>query len=172
MMTASPTMQIFRASEGKVSETSADDPTILPMSEATQMGFARLVGAGLTDGAMVKTLFDIPGFSLVYCWFKPNYPLARHSHKRDCMYYIVAGSIKLGTEWLGAGDGFFLPDATPYTYTIGDEGVEVLEFRHSSDINFKAFDATTNWWDKAEKAIRENHEAWLAAEPPRPALSA
>jgi hypothetical protein len=109
---------------------------------------------------------------LTYVWFKPHFPLPRHSHKQDCLYYIIAGKIKLGTEWLGAGDGFFLPDATPYTYIVGDEGVELLEIRTSSDTNFKSFAHTANWWDKAEKAIRDNRSAWQAIIPPRPAISA
>ncbi len=171
-MTTKPAMQIFRASEGRVSASDGSNSNVLPMSQATQDGFARLVDAGIMEGSLVKTLIDVPGFSLVYVWFKPHYPLARHSHKQDCLYYIISGSIKLGTEKLGAGDGFLLPDATPYTYAVGDEGVELLEFRHSSDINFKAFGATATWWDKAEKAIRENREVWQAIVPPRPALSA
>lgn len=171
-MATKSAMQIFRASEGRVSASDGSNSNVLPMSQETQDGFAKLVDAGIMEGSMVKTLIDIPGFSLVYVWFKPHYPLARHSHKQDCLYYIIAGSIKLGTEKLGAGDGFFLPDATPYTYAVGDEGVELLEFRHSSDINFKAYGATAAWWEKAEKAIRENREAWQAIVPPRPALSA
>jgi quercetin dioxygenase-like cupin family protein len=170
-MTTKPKMQIFRATEGEVSSPQADDPDILPMSEATQEGFVRLVEAGIADGALVKTLFDIPGFALTYVWFKPHYPLPRHSHKRDCLYYIVSGSIKYGTEWLGAGDGFFLPDATPYTYAVGDEGVELLEFRHSNDINFKAYGGTQAWWDAAAKSIGKNRAAWQAMVPPRAALS-
>lgn len=171
-MSTRPTMQIFRAAQGKVSSSDGSNSTILPMSQATQDGFAKLVDAGITDGSLVKSLIDIPGFSLMYVWFKPHYPLPRHSHKGDCLYYIITGSIKLGTEWLGAGDGFFLPDATPYTYGVGDDGVELLEIRHSSDINFKAFDATDAWWDKADRAIRDNRDAWLAMVPPRPAMSA
>jgi hypothetical protein len=171
-MTSKPAMQIFRASEGRVSGSDGSNSNVLPLSQATQNGFARLVDAGLMEGSLVKTLIDIPGFSLMYVWFKPHYPLLRHSHKQDCLYYIISGTIKLGTETLGAGDGFFLPDATPYTYAVGDDGVELLEFRQSSDINFKGYDATAAWWDKAEKSIRENREAWRAIVPPRPAMSA
>ena len=112
-MAKQATMQIFRAAEVGMMEESADNEKVLPMSQETQAGFARLVEAGFLDGATVKKLFDIPGFSLTYVWFKPHFPLPRHSHKQDCLYYIIAGKIKLGTEWLGAGDGFFLPDATP-----------------------------------------------------------
>lgn len=171
-MAKQATMQIYRAAEVKESVETADGENILPMSQETQDGFVRLVGVGLMDGSTVKTLFDIPGFALTYVWFKPHYPLARHSHKQDCLYYIIAGKVKLGTEWLGAGDGFFLPDATPYTYVVGDEGVELLEFRTSSDTNFKAFAHTSDWWQKAEKSIRENRSAWLATVPPRAAISA
>jgi hypothetical protein len=165
-------MQIFRAADVPRSSDGPDDPNILPMSQATQDGFARMLDAGVTDGIVGKTLFDIPGFALTYVWFKPHFPLPRHSHKQDCLYYIIAGKIKLGTEWFGAGDGFFLPDATPYTFVIGDEGLELLEFRTSSDSNFKPFGHTAAWWDKAEKAIRENRAAWQAMVPPRPAVSA
>ena len=171
-MAKQATMQIFRAAEVGMMEESADNEKVLPMSQETQAGFARLVEAGFLDGATVKKLFDIPGFSLTYVWFKPHFPLPRHSHKQDCLYYIIAGKIKLGTEWLGAGDGFFLPDATPYTYIVGDEGVELLEIRTSSDTNFKSFAHPPNWWQKAEMAIRDNRAAWQAIIPPRPAISA
>jgi hypothetical protein len=165
-------MQIYRAIDGKLSAEDGSDDNVLPMSQECMDGFARLVEAGMMDGNVVKTLFDIPGFSLTYCWFKPHFPLPRHAHKQDCLYYIVKGDIKLGTEWLGAGDGFFLPDATPYTYVIGDEGVELLEFRTNHDTDFRAFNHTPTWWNKAEKAIKDNREAWQKAKPPRAALTA
>jgi hypothetical protein len=171
-MPAKPTMQIYRAADVSASPNDAENSKMLPISEATQAGFARLLDAGVTDGIVGKQLFDVPGFRLSYIWFKPHFPLPRHSHKQDCLYYIVAGRIKLGTEWFGAGDGFFLPDATPYTFTIGDEGLELLEFRTSDDTNFRAFDHTAAWWDKAVKAVEDNRDAWRAAKPPRPALSA
>ncbi len=167
-----PVMQIYRAIDGVIDAPEMGDPNILPMSQETIAGFTRLVEAGVTDGSVVKTLIDIPGFALTYVWFKPHYPLPRHSHKQDCLYYIVKGKIKLGTEWLADGDGFFLPDGTPYTYVVGDEGVELLEFRTSSDSNFKAFNHTANWWNKAEKAIRDNRAAWQATVPPRAAQTA
>ena len=171
-MAAEPSMRIFRAAEVPTSANSAEESNMLPISEATQEGFARLLDAGITDGILGKRLFDIPGFRLSYIWFKPHFPLPRHSHKQDCLYYIVSGTVKLGTEWLGPGDGVFLPDATPYTFTIGDEGLELLEFRTSDDTNFRAFDHAPAWWDKAVKAVRENRAAWQAAAPPRPARSA
>jgi quercetin dioxygenase-like cupin family protein len=168
------TMRIFRATEGRVLPDESGDVgmEILPMSQSSQDGFARLIDAGLTDGNLVKILFEAPGFSLAYVWFKPHFPLPRHSHKQDCLYHIVEGSIRLGKEWLGAGDGFFLPSGTPYTYAIGAEGVQMLEIRHCGEIDYRSFGHTAAWWDKAEKAIRDNHAAWQKIAPPRPALSA
>jgi hypothetical protein len=167
-------MQIFRAAEGRVLPDADGDSgmELLPMPQSTQDGFARLIDAGMGDGAVVKDLFDAPGFFLSYNWFKPHFPLPRHSHRHDCLYYIVSGGLKLGTEWLGAGDGFFLPDGTPYTFVVGDEGAEVLEFRHRSDIDFKTFGHTAAWWDRAEKAIRDNRAGWQALVPPPAAASA
>ena len=102
-------------------------------------------------------------------WFKANYPVARHSHSVDALYYIVSGSLKLGTEWLGAGDGFWLSGDTPYTYTAGPEGLEVLEFRHTSEFTTAAPGGTKAYFDKAVAAIEANRAAWLTATPPRAA---
>ena len=139
------------------------------MSSSAQDGFARLVAAGINDGTVVKMLFSAPGFSLVYVWFKANFPLARHSHNADCLYYIIAGGLKLGTEALGPGDGFLLPSGTPYTYAVGDEGVELLEFRHTGHFDFRAHGGTAAFWNKAVAVIAANREGWLATPTPRPA---
>lgn len=173
-MASKPTMQIFRAAEGRVLPDEDGDVNmeILPMSKSSEEGFARLIDAGLTDGNYTKILFDAPGFALAFVWFKANFMLPRHSHKQDCLYHIVAGSLKLGREWLGAGDGFFLPGGTPYTYTAGEEGVQLLEIRHCGEIDYRSFSHSRRWWDKAEKVIRDNRPAWQRVAPPRPALSA
>ena len=68
-------------------------------------------------------------FSLVKAWFGPNFVLPRHSHDGDCLYYIVQGSITMGSQVLEAGDGFFVPSDAPYAYEAGPDGVVVLEFR-------------------------------------------
>src|SRR5262249_23472893 len=121
-----PVMRIFRAAEAPMLSDESSDHAMsyAPMSPSAQDGFARLIAAGINDGSVVKMLFSAPGFSLAYVWFKANFPLARHSHNTDCLYYIIAGGLKLGTEALGPGDGFLLPSGTPYTYAVGPEGVE------------------------------------------------
>jgi len=152
----------------------ADAPELLesgcmemaPMSEAQAEGVKRLVDAGYLEGDELKVLVDMPGFALTYVWFKPNFPLLRHSHDADCMYYIIAGSLRLGTEELGAMDCFFVPAGAPYTYTPGPEGVEVLEVRHKTSFNFVNLTPDGAWWDRAEQACAANREDWNSAVKP------
>jgi quercetin dioxygenase-like cupin family protein len=80
------------------------------------------------------------GFSLVTVDFGPGYLLPRHSHDSDCLYYIVAGSLIMGTRTLGPGDGFFLPADQPYTYRAGPQGVKLLEFRHQASFDIKIYE--------------------------------
>jgi hypothetical protein len=111
-------------------------------------------------GAEVKLVYARPGFSLTSVWFKSGYPLALHSHSGGCLYYIVAGSIRVGRDRLGPGDGFFVDDNVPYTYETGPEGVEVLEFRATDklDIRFKA--NTKAAWDKIAAKMGARQAAW------------
>ena len=44
------------------------------------------------------------------------FPCPATVHNADCLYFIVAGSLRLGSEELGPGDGFFLGVDVPYTY--------------------------------------------------------
>ena len=160
-------MRVFRAQE--IGEIPGEESSFDPAPAATTEGLMRMFEAGMPSGAVVKRLFDAPGFSLLYAWFKPGFPLPRHSHDKDCLYYIVSGSLRLGTEELGAGDGFVLTADTPYTYAIGPEGLEILEFRHEGDFNSRAMGGTKAYWDKAVSAITANRAAWQAMMPPRAA---
>ena len=122
--------------------------------------------AGVFEGAEERLLFSIPGFSLLHVWFKHGYPLPLHSHDADCLYYIVAGSIKLGTETLGPRDGFFVPANVPYGYTPGPEGVEVLEFRHATHFNFVNHANGLGFWEKALESVKANRPDWATAKMP------
>jgi hypothetical protein len=161
------TMSIFRAKDIAVMHHEAAEMDTAPDTAAE--GLSRMFEAEMTSGAVVKRLFDAPGFSLVYAWFKPKFPLYRHSHDKDCLYYIVSGSLRLGTEDLGPGDGFFLTADTPYTYAIGEEGLEILEFRKEGDFNTRTMGGTKAYWDKAVAAITANRATWEALVPPRAA---
>jgi hypothetical protein len=132
-----------------------------------QERLARLGEAGVEDGQTVKLLFAAPGFSLTYAWFKSGFPLPRHSHDADCLYYIIAGSLTLGSETLGAGDGFFVPRDGAYTYVPGPEGVEVLEFRQAEHFNIRFLAGAPAFWEKAVETVRAERPRWLQQSRPR-----
>lgn len=113
------------------------------------------------DGARLTVLFrgDGPdGFSLVHVWFKPDYALPRHTHDVDCLYYVISGSAHLGSQSLGPGDGFFIPAGSPYAYSAGQEGVEVLEFRQATSFDIRMPGLTAAFLDMAAD-IRRSHQA-------------
>ena len=158
--------QIFRRAEipdcGKNSGTRPEELT--PIMEE---GMGRLYEAGLSDGVIVKSLFDAPGFGLNYVWLKSGFPLPLHAHDTDCLYYIIAGSVSLGRKTLGAGDGFFVSANTPYVYKIGADGVEVFEIRHRQDINTTYQRDDKEYWEKLLNTLRANHENWAQELPPQ-----
>ena len=125
-----------------------------------------LLEAGWADGEETRIMFNGPGFALVHAWFKAGYPLPLHSHNADCLYFIIAGSLTLGTEHLQAGDGFFVPADAPYTYTPGPDGAEVLEFRHTSMIDFRILAKGAGFWAKSLQRVADRRADWQAAKPP------
>jgi hypothetical protein len=118
------------------------------------------------QGQIVQLVFGAPGVSLSRVWFKSGYPLPLHSHSSNCLYYILAGSLRLGTETLGAGDGFFVGTDVPYTYTPGPEGVEVLEFRDTDQLNIRFMARSQAFWRKAGKTIGAKRDVWKDELPP------
>jgi quercetin dioxygenase-like cupin family protein len=89
--------------------------------------------AGMGTGAQTKVVLRQSeaegGFSLVTIWLKPGFPLPRHTHDADCLYYVLSGTAVMGRQTLRAGDGFFVPKDAPYQYSGGPDGAEVLEIR-------------------------------------------
>lgn len=154
-----PKFAIYRAAE-------APDFDELSCMEAVGVtpliadGIERAAAAGANDGNVVKMLFSMPGMSLTYAWFKSDFPLPLHSHNADCLYYIVAGSLTIGTEQLGAGDGFFVGSDVPYTYKPGPDGVEVLEFRTADHFDIRFLGKTQAFWDKTVEALKNAHPHW------------
>lgn len=141
--------------------------TVEPYTPVQREGMDKVLAAGFLDGDDVRVLCDIPGFSLTHVWFKPGYPLPLHSHDVDCLYYIIAGEVRLGTEILGARDSFFIPSGVPYTYKPGPEGVELLEIRNKGHFNFVNLAKGATFWDKAAESVASNHENWKTIERPR-----
>src|SRR4030095_8169851 len=110
--------------------------TFEPFKDHVVPLIGKMQEAGVLNGEQARVLFSVPGFTLLHVWFKKEYPLPLHSHDADCLYYIIAGSLRLGTETLEPRDGFFGPANVPYAYTPGPNGVELLEFRHVTAFNF------------------------------------
>lgn len=110
------------------------------------------------------------GMSLVHVWFGPDFPLFRHSHPRygDCLYYVIAGEVVLGSQRLGPGDGFFVPNEMPYKYKAGPEGVEVLEFRAGGGVKggpgMKLDERTVDGIRKLAELATAQHDVWADAE--------
>lgn len=157
--------KIFRAKDAPGLMASAC-MAIEPMSDTQRAGLTAMVAAGYLEGDDVQVLCDIPGFSLTHAWLKREYPLPLHSHDSDCLYYIVAGTLMMGTEPLGPRDSFFVPAGVPYTYRPGPDGVEVLEFRQATHFNFLNLAKGEGWWSKAAETVAANVADWKTARRP------
>ncbi|WP_408586255.1 cupin domain-containing protein [Novosphingobium sp.] len=158
--------KIYRAASAK----DFNELTHMEYAGITPVIEAALVKAGEASskdsGQVVKELFSMPGMSLTYAWFKSGFPLPLHTHNADCLYYIIAGTLKLGVEELGAGDGFFVGSNVPYTYKPGPNGVEVLEFRTADKFDIRFLGKTETYWNKTIGAIAEKQDAWVGERPP------
>jgi hypothetical protein len=140
------------------------------IDEAAVLALPEFTAAGGTFG---KVLFGDPGspgdggWSLVRSSFAPHFVLPRHSHSVDCLYYLVAGEVRLGSQVLRAGDGFFVGADTPYGYTAGPRGAEVLEFRTVSAFDSRVRE-TPAGWERILEAVRAHRDAWAVSEPEKP----
>jgi len=160
-------ISIYRAADAPDLGTT-DFMSAPTMSPEARQGLSGFSSAGGVEGGVVKVLArDAGGFSLVHVWFKTNYPLPRHSHDADCMYYVISGSAVMGNRTLRAGDAFFVPADAPYQYNAGPEGVEVLEVRHGTEhFDMKIPDASAERWKAMAETVAANRERWV-----EPALS-
>jgi hypothetical protein len=157
--------QIFRAAQAPTLQA-AELMQVRPFNSTQRAAVDRLIAAGYQEGGESRVLFNIPGFSLIHVRFKSGYPLLRHSHDSDCLYYIVAGSLKLGTELLGPCDGLFVPAGAPYTYRAGPDGVELLEFRHATRFDFVNLTNGEEFYNRALETVRANIDNWRQAKDP------
>ena len=157
-------IKIYHADGAEDLSTAMDQSSIEPNDLHY---LARLAEAGLDEGTVTRVLFTDKesGLSLTYAWFKKNFPLPRHRHNSDCLYYIISGSLKLGNSVLLAGDGFLVPADTVYSYTPGDDGVEVLEFRTADrfDIRFRSSEKA---WEQLIAMAANNRADWQKQDDP------
>lgn len=154
-----PRFAIFRGESAPSLEESGVMDTV-PPSETVLAGMMQVVDAGMDKGHFTRVLFSQGGMSLAYAWFKSGFPLPRHSHNSDCLYYIVGGSLRLGTEELKTGDGFFVGVDVPYAYTPGENGVEVLEFRTAERFDIKTLAANPAFWARAAEMAKAKKDVW------------
>lgn len=165
-----PAFEIFRARDA--SDYSATYPMKgLPLTETEMAGYAKMNEAGFIEGTHLKLLYARPGLSLTYVWFKSGFPLPRHSHSADCLYFIVAGSLTIGSEELGPGDGFFVGTDVPYSYVPGENGVEVLEIRTSDDFDFRMLADNASYWEKALAGLLAAKAHWPEEKAPPSGLA-
>lgn len=157
--------ETFRGSDAR-SYTEGDAMEIVIDSPAIADGLTHFHNEGGGEGQTVDMVYKRPGFSLTKVWFKSGYPLPLHTHTSDCLYYIVAGSIRLGSEVYGPGDGFFVGAEVPYTYETGPEGAEVLEFRNTDTFNIRFMAKNKKAWDKTVEKLQDRRDAWQNEVPP------
>jgi hypothetical protein len=154
--------QVFRLRDRTEGSSLIIDPikTYQDASESTREGMMKGNEGVEPLGAETRCLFQGGGMSILYIWFKSGYPLVRHSHDIPCAYVIIGGSLKLGTEELGVGDGFYVPPNVPYTYTVGEKGMEMLEFRNAEKADMKLMSANADFWARYAAKLRSRTEIW------------
>lgn len=160
-----PRFALFRAKDAADFDNSGLMSTV-PPTEVETAGSIAAIDAGILEGTTVQLLFAMPGMSLTRAWFKSGFPLPRHAHDVDCLYYVVAGNLRIGTEELATGDGFYVGANVPYAYTPGPEGVEVLEFRASSSFNIKLLANNSDFWTTAVERSNAKRGGWADEAPP------
>lgn len=158
-------LQIFRTQDAVPLEET-EHMEIVGMTDEIIAGATRVQEAGFGAAYDTRVVFSSPDMSLTYAWFKSDYPLPRHSHDSDCLYYVIAGSIQFGKETLRKGDGFLLPADMPYAYVAGPDGVEILEFRNTSSFNFKWLTHGPAFWESTLATIERKRDDWQTEQPP------
>lgn len=160
-------IEIRRASQGR----ELMEAMFLAPVDATQMeGLGKLVEADYAKGFVVKVLFssEAPAMSLTYSWFKPGFPLPRHSHSADCLYYVISGEMRMGDDALTAGDCMFVPAGALYTFETGPEGAEFIEFRTASKYDIR-YASPAKAWERQLDQTRTHAAHWdedVAMAPP------
>ena len=160
--TATRGIKIYRADQAP---SLAEDGMMTP-GELSESVYTTYDLSVFDAGSEVKVLFKgqgPEGLSLVHLRFGAGYPLPRHSHSVDCLYYVTAGEAVMGQRVIKAGDGFYVKAGQPYAYHAGPDGVEVLEFRAATSFDITIFDQTVARWKPMVEAARAHHDRWVSA---------
>jgi hypothetical protein len=121
----------------------------------------------LQAGSRGRVLFrsEEHGFSLIHGWLGENYPLPRHNHSTDCLYYVLRGSLFIGTKEFGPGSGFFVSARTAYTFRPGKGGVEYLEFRNAAAFDIQILETAFSRWESFLDTAKGMEQIWAATRP-------
>jgi len=65
--------------------------------------------------------------------FEPDSEVSVHAHEQDEIFYVVAGSMRLGNREIGPGSSVFVQGNTLYGFGAGKDGLQVLNFRPRFD---------------------------------------
>ncbi len=156
-------LTIFRAADA--AEVPDDMMPREGIDDTVLSALGRLQEADVNVGAGEKAvvLFKEPGengMSLIHLWFKSGYVLPFHSHDTDCLYYVTAGEIRMGSNVLRKGDGLFIPAGQAYGYEAGPDGVEVLEFRNATHFNLRFQPNANRRWEQMVSTYMERAPLW------------
>jgi hypothetical protein len=157
-------LQIFSRNKPVVGDL-VKQMTIPPVwDEAAVEATPEFFAAG--GSASVRLFSDSGGtedhcLNLIWLRLASNYHLPRHSHTEDCLYYVVSGELHLGNQTVSSGEGFFVPSEAPYTYTVGPEGAEILEFRGTGQpVASQTLESRAGWKRILENS-REHRKRWV-----------
>jgi hypothetical protein len=110
----------------RLSEALQPEPTgYAGMSAVAADGLAQLRDAGLSEGVEARMLFEVPGFSLAYAWFKSNFPVFRHcarataSSCRQARHIASRQVPKVASFWSFARRPAATPTSRPTTRRSG-----------------------------------------------------
>ena len=157
-------VRVYRAAEAPELHESGAATSDFSADPSLQEAATKLASSDCSHSRLlVHQGKDEGGMSIVYLFFKPNFPLFLHKHDVDSLYVVISGSAVgfMGEETLLPGDCFSVPKGTPYYYTAGPEGVEVLEmFRDADQVTVIYTENPKGRLEAAEEAVRANAEAW------------
>jgi mannose-6-phosphate isomerase-like protein (cupin superfamily) len=91
---------------------------------------------------------DADGYSLQAVRYAPNAYVPRHHHDVAQIVLVLEGEAFLGNRRFGPGQGYYTPAGKGYSVQVGDEGVTLVEFRHSP------LTIETVWLDDPKAAAR------------------
>jgi len=159
-------MKIFRA-QGEPLAEDMMHPEALDAEGAA--AYAQAAEAGMHQGHEIRCLYRSPmpdGPSLCRMWLKSGFVTPRHRHDTNCMYYVLAGELRLGNAVMAPGEGVYVPQGTVYSIEAGPEGLDLLEFRTDTRFNVEYTGNDDAFWGHFLGAVAANAAEW--PDQPRP----